>query len=142
MNSGGIALRHVQDVGQFAISIPPQRNTPIVQPQKEKGSCAQRQVPVIVTGDEQCFFPTKRFRQHLVWVLSSCPADTSRLRLSDFKRFIAEGSGRPAHSPVNVAPALTLFPADHYFFAVEARWMMERDGVFHRVFPASMRDDR
>jgi hypothetical protein len=31
------------------ISIPPQRNMPIAQPRKEKGSCAQ--VPVIVTGD-------------------------------------------------------------------------------------------
>ena len=51
MNSGGTALRHVQGVGQFAVSIPPQRNTPIAEPQKEKGSCAQRQVPVIATGD-------------------------------------------------------------------------------------------
>jgi hypothetical protein len=51
MNSGGIALRHVQGVGQFAISIPPQRNTPIAQPSMEKAGCAQRQVPVIVTGD-------------------------------------------------------------------------------------------
>jgi hypothetical protein len=25
----------------------------------EKGSCAQRQVPVIVTGDEQSVFPTR-----------------------------------------------------------------------------------
>jgi|HubBroStandDraft_3_1064219.scaffolds.fasta_scaffold325469_1 hypothetical protein len=52
MNSGGIALRPVQDVGQFAISIPAQRNTPIAQARKEKGSCAQRQVLAIVTGDE------------------------------------------------------------------------------------------
>lgn len=51
MNSGGTALRHVQDVGQFVISIPPQRNTPIAEPCMEKGSCALRQVPVIVTGD-------------------------------------------------------------------------------------------
>jgi hypothetical protein len=51
MNSGGIALRHVQDVGQFAISIPPQRNTPIAERCMEKGSCALRQVPVIATGD-------------------------------------------------------------------------------------------
>src|SRR5579884_2063384 len=29
-----------------------QRNMPIGQPRKENGSCALRQVPVIVTGDE------------------------------------------------------------------------------------------
>ena len=51
-NSGGIALRPVQDVGQVAISIPPQWNMPIAQPWKEKGSYALRQVPVIVTGDD------------------------------------------------------------------------------------------
>jgi len=55
MNSGGIALRHVQDVGQFAISIRPQRNTPIAQPWKEKGRDALRQVPVIAIGDEHTF---------------------------------------------------------------------------------------
>lgn len=33
------------------ISFPLQRNMPIAQPRKEKGSCAQRQVPVIVTGE-------------------------------------------------------------------------------------------
>ena len=56
MNSGGIALRHVQDVGQFVTSIPPQWNMPIAKPWKEKGSYVLRQVPVIVTGDEiTCF---------------------------------------------------------------------------------------
>jgi hypothetical protein len=51
MNSGGIALHHVQDVGQLAICFPPQWNMPIAQPWKEKGSYALRQVPVIATGD-------------------------------------------------------------------------------------------
>ena len=51
MNSGGTALLHVQDVGQFAISIPPQWNTPIAKPCVEKGICVQHQVPVIATGD-------------------------------------------------------------------------------------------
>ena len=51
MNSGGIALRHVQDVGQVAISIPPQWNMPIAEHGKKERRPAQRQAPVIVTGD-------------------------------------------------------------------------------------------
>jgi hypothetical protein len=52
MNSGGIALGHVQDVGQVAIFIPPQWNMPIAKPWKEKGSYVLRQVPAIAIGDD------------------------------------------------------------------------------------------
>lgn len=50
MNSAGIALRHFQDVRQFAISIPPPWNMPIA----EHGKKEERPVgpvPVIVTGN-------------------------------------------------------------------------------------------
>ena len=51
MNSGGIALRHVRDVGQFATSIPPDWNMPVAEPGKERRP-ALRPAPVIVTGDK------------------------------------------------------------------------------------------
>ena len=51
MNSGGTALRHVLDVRQFAISIPPQWSMPISERGKKEGRCVLRQAPVIVTGD-------------------------------------------------------------------------------------------
>ena len=50
MNSGGIALRRVQDVVQSVISFPRWRNMLTMQPSKERGSFALRQMPVIVTG--------------------------------------------------------------------------------------------
>jgi hypothetical protein len=51
MSSGGIALRHVQDVRQFAIFIPPQWSMPIPERGKKEKRRALRQAPVIVTGD-------------------------------------------------------------------------------------------
>jgi hypothetical protein len=51
MNSGGIALRHVQDVAQFAISIPPPMNMPIPEHGKKERRRALRQAPLIATGE-------------------------------------------------------------------------------------------
>ena len=43
MDSSGIALRRVQDVGQFAISIPPPWNMPIAESWKERREACSAQ---------------------------------------------------------------------------------------------------